>query len=192
MGGPETLARAGAARQAVGAAGPEGAGGAARARAWQTARIPAPPLAFTAKPFAALTLGEFHALVRLREEVFVVGQRITTEAEIDGLDPQCVHVLGRDPAGEVVATARLFTAARPVKVGRICVALPCQRRGLGSALMRYVHTLLDARPPGERAGVMSAQAHLVPWYEQLGWTAEGPVYDECGIPHRRLRRPASA
>lgn len=93
---------------------------------------PSPALRFVARPFAELSLLELHALVRLREEVFVVGQRITAEAEFDGLDPACTHVLGRDGTGEVVATARLFLEQEPVKVGRIAVARHLQRGGLGT------------------------------------------------------------
>ncbi len=144
---------------------------------------PSPALACEARPFARLSVGELHELVRLREEVFVVGQRITAEAEFDGRDPEATHVLGRDASGALVATARLFLGADPVKVGRIAVAPPLQRGGLGSRLMAFVHGLLGGRP-----AEMSAQAHLVGWYERLGWRAQGPVYDECGIPHRRLTR----
>jgi predicted GNAT family N-acyltransferase len=141
-------------------------------------------LTFACKPFAALALLEWHDLVRLREEVFVVGQRITAEAEVDGLDPEADHVIGRDASGRLVATARLFLATSPAKVGRICVANDLQRRGRGTRLMRFVHDVLAGR-----AAAMSAQAHLVPWYVALGWRPEGGIYDECGIPHRRLVRP---
>lgn len=142
---------------------------------------------FTLKAFAALSVHELHELVRLREEVFVVGQRITTEAEFDGLDPQAHHVLGRDGDGTLVATARLFLGNDPVKVGRVAVALPLQRAGVGTQLMHYVHEVLGVRP-----AAMSAQAHLEGWYRALGWVPQGPLYDECGIPHRRLLRAGLA
>ncbi len=143
-----------------------------------------PTVAFSHRAFDALSLRDLHDVLRLREEVFVVGQRITCEAEIDGHDPECVHVLGRDAAGRIVATARLFVDEDPVKVGRIAVDGALQRRGIGTRLMAYVHGLL-----GSRAAVMSAQTHLRPWYERLGWRAEGERYDEAGIPHVRMRRP---
>ena len=143
----------------------------------------APPLRFAVKPFHRLTLMELHDLLRLRTDVFVVGQKITVEAEIDGLDPECSHVLGLDAAGEMRATARLFLGADPVKVGRVCVHPSLQRRGAGTLLMEYVHGVLA----GRRAA-MSAQAHLVPWYARLGWTPVGAIYEEALIPHRRLER----
>jgi predicted GNAT family N-acyltransferase len=85
------------------------------------------PLSFELKPFSGLSLGELHDLVRLREEVFVVGQRITAEAEFDGRDPQAHHVLGRDPRGALVATARLFLGATPVKVAHLVGGGPARR-----------------------------------------------------------------
>lgn len=135
------------------------------------------------KPFAQLSLDELYGLLWLRDEVFVVGQGITAESEVDGLDPQCVHIWGEDETGRIVACARLFWHKDPIKVGRVAVHPKLQRSGLGSALMGYVHTVL-----GQRAAAMSAQAHLEPWYARLGWTRDGAVYDEAGIPHVHMTR----
>ena len=118
----------------------------------------------------------------LRNEVFVFGQKITSEPEVDGRDPECVHVMGWDGA-QLVATARLFFDHDPVKIGRIAVHLDRQREGLGTELMEYVHGVLGARP-----GEMSAQAYLQGWYERLGWTRVSEIYDEAGIEHVRMVR----
>jgi ElaA protein len=142
-------------------------------------------LHFAHRAFAELTLLELHDLLRLREEVFVVGQGITVEAEIDGRDPEAVHVWARDGEGTMVAAARLLPHGDDVKVGRVAVMPARQRGGVGTALMAYVHGLL-----GARRGVMSAQAHLRDWYERLGWSAQGEGYDEAGIPHVRMVREA--
>jgi ElaA protein len=142
-------------------------------------------LAFSHRPFAALSVLEFHDVVRLRDEVFVVQQRITAEAEVDGKDPECVHVMGRLPGGDLAATARVFAGREPVKVGRVAVRPDLQRRGAGTALMRYVHGVIGGRP-----AVLSAQAYLEAWYARLGWKREGGVYDEAGIPHVRMTRGA--
>lgn len=139
---------------------------------------------FTHKPFDALTLHELYELMCLRDDVFVVGQKVTSEPEVDGLDPQCVHVIGRDDGGRIVATARLFVREAPIKVGRVAVARHLQGQGIGSRLMTYVHEVL-----GERPAAMHAQAHLERWYTRLGWTAVGDVFDEAEIPHRHMVRP---
>jgi predicted GNAT family N-acyltransferase len=142
-----------------------------------------PVVRFRGRTYAALTKRDLYDLLCLRDEVFVVGQGITAEAEADGKDPECLHVVGRDAKGRAVATARLFLRERPIVVGRIAVHPSLQRKGVGTLLMAFVHRLLAGR-----AAEMSAQAHLRPWYERLGWKAVGRVYDEAGIPHVRMVR----
>ncbi len=142
-------------------------------------------LNLTHKPFAALTLDELYDLLWLRDVVFVVGQGITAESEVDGEDRACTHVIGRDATGKIVATARLFEGKTPVKVGRIAVHTDLQRGGLGSALMAYVNGIL-----GDRPGIMSAQAHLDAWYTRMGWQRVGDVYEEANIAHVKMIRNA--
>lgn len=143
-------------------------------------------LTFAHKPFAELTLTELYELLWLRDIVFVVGQQITAECEVDGHDPECEHVIGRDASGKIVATARLFLGKNPVKVGRVAVHTDLQRSGLGSELMAYVNGIL-----GDRPGLMSAQAHLGPWYTRMGWQQVGDVYEEARIPHIKMIRNPS-
>ena len=140
---------------------------------------------FVHRPFAELSLRELHDLLWLRNEVFVVGQQITAEAEVDGLDPQCVHVIGRDASGDggdggrIVATARIFLDKDPAKVGRVAVARDLQHSGLGTALMIYVRDVVLAGRPSS----MSAQRYLEAWYTRLGWRTVGAPYVEAEIPH---------
>lgn len=137
---------------------------------------------FRHRAFGDLSLRELHDLLWLRNLVFVYGQQITAEPEVDGRDPECVHVLGTQ-ADQLVATARLFMDHDPIKVGRIAVHPDWQGQGIGSQLMIYVHQIL-----GQRAATMSAQAHLLAWYQRLGWRPQGEIYDEAGIPHIFMTR----
>ena len=127
---------------------------------------------------------ELYEILALRDEVFVVGQKITSEPEVDGLDPEFHHVLGRDDSQRLIATARLSLEASPVKVGRIAVRNDLQRRGLGTALMASIHETLGKRP-----ATMNAQAHLEAWYASLGWTRRGENFLEAEIPHVQMTRP---
>ncbi len=144
-------------------------------------------LSFEHKRFDELTLRELYAVLQLRDEVFVVGQKITAECEVDGLDPQCVHVMGRNSAGRLLTTARLFMDESPIVVGRVAVANSAQRRGVGTQLMHYVHEIV-----GDRPARLSAQAHLESWYTGLGWIAYGEPYFEANIPHVGMKRPGKA
>lgn len=136
--------------------------------------------------FDDLTVHELHACLKLRGEVFVVGQGICSLSDVDELDPQCHHAMvwvGEELAG----TARLLVrdGGQTVKVGRVAVGKPWRGRGIGVALMRGVQDWI-AQQPG-RAGVMSAQAYLERWYTALGWVREGEVYQEAGIDHLEMR-----
>ncbi len=138
------------------------------------------------KPFEELSRLELYELMVLRNRVFVVGQKITAEAEVDGLDPRCHHVLMRLD-GQLVGTARLFWDEEPVKVGRICVDTSRQKAGLGTAMMERLQDYL-----GDRRAVMHAQQYLEKWYEGLGWEREGEVFDEAEIAHVKMEwKPSS-
>ncbi len=142
---------------------------------------------FYHRSFEDLTLMELHDLMWLRNEVFVFGQKITDEPEVDGLDPQCVHVIGRRISdGKVIATARIFMNEDPVKVGRVAVDNTLQAGGIGTRLMEHVHQVI-----GERNAALSAQDYLRRWYTRLGWVADSDVYDEAGIPHVHMVRPSA-
>ena len=140
-------------------------------------------ICFKYRPFSELTLRELYDVLHLRDEVFVVGQKITAECEVDGLDPECGHILGSTEDDRIVATARLFMAKDPIIVGRVAVHPDFRRQGLGAAVMRFAHEII-----GQRPAALSAQAHLQAWYEGLGWVASGPVYIEAEIPHIHMDR----
>lgn len=134
-------------------------------------------LRFSLKAWEALGRDELYALLHLRDLVFVVGQGITAEPEVDGRDPQCHHAAlweGTRP----VATARLFMEEDPVVVGRVAVHPERQRGGIGTRLMEAVQEAL-----GARRATLHAQAHLEDWYARLGWVREGEVFVEAEIPH---------
>ncbi len=141
-------------------------------------------LVFACKPFDALSLRELYEILHLRDLVFVVGQKITSEPEVDGADPGFHHLWGRTSEGRVLAPARLDLAGEPARVGRVAVHPDHQRRGLGTRLMHAAHDVLD----GRRAR-LHAQAHLEPWYERLGWRREGAPFVEAEIPHVCMVRP---
>lgn len=141
------------------------------------------------KPFNDLSPRELHACFKLRGEVFIVGQQICSEPDVDEYDPLCRHAMlwqGEELAG----TARLLPieGGRVIKVGRVAVGEAFRGRGLGVALMRGVQDWI-AREPG-RAGVMSAQGYLERWYTALGWRAVGEHYDEAGIDHVEMHLDA--
>lgn len=121
-------------------------------------------------------------LCRLRESVFVVEQGVPLELEYDGLDPTCEHVLAMSPAGRVIGTGRLLPDGR---IGRMAVAADWRGHGVGRALLR--HLIRRARERGMDAVELHAQCTAVDFYRAAGFQAFGPVFDDAGIPHQRMR-----
>jgi predicted GNAT family N-acyltransferase len=119
----------------------------------------------------------------VREAVFVGEQGVPLEVEMDGLDAGCVHVVAVASDGRAVGTARL---AADGKIGRMAVLGDWRGRGVGSAL---VGALVDiAVGQGLSLVRLAAQTHAVGFYERHGFRAEGEVFEEAGIPHRRMFR----
>lgn len=129
------------------------------------------------KAFYDLSLDELYQVMVLRNQVFVVGQKITAEPEVDGLDPQCHHLL-ITVDDRLVGTARLFMDEDPVRVGRVAVAGDWQGQGLGTRMMEAIQEFI-----GGRRALLHAQKHLGEWYRRLGWRQVGDEFEEAEIPH---------
>jgi predicted GNAT family N-acyltransferase len=122
-------------------------------------------------------------LMLVRRRVFVEEQGIPESEEMDDADPHCRHALAYAASGEIAGTGRLTPTG---KVGRISVLPEYRRAGVGSAIV--VHLVNQATELGLPQVYLHAQADSVGFYERLGFRAEGPTFDEVGIPHRRMRR----
>jgi predicted GNAT family N-acyltransferase len=124
-----------------------------------------------------------HQLMSVRRRVFVEEQGIPESEEMDELDPSCRHALAFAAGGELAGTGRLAPSG---KIGRIAVLPIYRHRGIGAAIV--VHLVNQATELGLPQVYLHAQADSVGFYERLGFRAEGPIFDEVGIPHRRMRR----
>jgi predicted GNAT family N-acyltransferase len=123
--------------------------------------------------------------VAVRREVFIDEQGVTEREEIDGLDPGCIHIVAEQD-GQAVGCARLRRTPGATKVERVAVVARLRSTGLGRALMEEAEAEAERRD--WRPLALHAQLASVGFYEHLGWRAEGPVFEEAGIPHRRMVR----
>lgn len=120
-------------------------------------------------------------LLSIRFEVFVEEQGVPPEMEEDADDSQGLHLLAtlseQGPAG----AARLLADGH---IGRLAVRKPFRGRGIGSALLAKL--IEQAKQSGMSAVFLNAQCDVEPFYQQHGFVAEGEVFEEAGIPHRRM------
>lgn len=122
----------------------------------------------------------------VRRAVFVVEQGIALADELDGRDEEATHLLATDK-GIPVGTARLLEQGATGKIGRVAV-LPSHRgQGLGRALVEAAVAVLASRPHLTQAK-LGAQTHAIGFYESLGFTAVGDIYEDAGVPHRDMVR----
>lgn len=140
------------------------------------------------RDFAALTVAELYALLRLRADVFVVEQHCVF-ADIDGKDPAARHLLAYVGAA-LGGYLRVFPPAAgqdAARIGRVVVAPACRSTGLGRRLMAEA---LDeiARKLGPVAVELSAQAHLERFYAGFGFVRTSADYLEDDILHCDMRR----
>tara|TARA_B100001057_G_scaffold181176_1_gene181884 strand:+ start:91 stop:543 length:453 start_codon:yes stop_codon:yes gene_type:complete len=142
-------------------------------------------LKFVSKPFTQLTIKELHDLFVLRSEVFVVEQDCIYQ-DIDGKDPKGVHILGLDRKKELVAYARVLPKGESycsfVSIGRLVVSKTQRGKKYGHDLLKK--GIEEAIKLDVTSSIkISAQTHLVSFYNSHGFIVDGESYLEDGIPH---------
>ncbi len=133
----------------------------------------------------AVTTADLDAYYTIRVEVFMQGQGVTEAEEFDGLDNTAIHLLGLDK-GTPVAALRLRKLGAMGKIERVAVLEAHREKGYARAIMRAALERLTADPEISEA-FLSAQTYIIPFYESMGFVAEGPEYLDAGIPHRDMR-----
>jgi len=136
------------------------------------------------------------AIFGVRMLVFVEEQQVPAEEELDAYDETATHFYMSDnaphiePRGKIVATARLLNKGQGLgKIGRVAVLKEYRGMGNGASLMRFVET--HARSAGYQRLALEAQCYAIPFYEGLGYIAEGEVFLDAGIEHRLMQKPLS-
>ncbi len=142
--------------------------------------------------FSALDVASLYAMMRLRQQVFVVEQACAFE-DADGHDPQAWHLCGwRDQ--HLIAYARLFGAGvirHEASIGRV-VSLPGLRgQGIGLALMNQAVTRMAELAPQTEVWI-GAQERLCRFYARFGFAETGERYLEDGIWHRGMQANSAA
>jgi predicted GNAT family N-acyltransferase len=121
----------------------------------------------------------------IRRAVFIEGQGVPEDIEIDGLDPECTHLLAWLD-GTPIATARMRAVEGAAKAERVAVLPDFRGEGIGRIVMDALEA--QALAEGLHTVVLNAQTAVVPFYERLGYTVTGGSFLEAGIPHVPMRK----
>ena len=135
------------------------------------------------KPFAGLSPYQLYAIMRLRNEVFVLEQQCIYQ-DADNKDPYCHHLMIFDN-DFLVAYARLLPpglAYEKMSIGRVISSPAYRKTGAGKLLLEKS---IEAcrRLFGDGPIKIGAQLYLQAFYESFGFVQTSGVYDEDGIEH---------
>ncbi len=139
------------------------------------------------KKFEELNTKELYQLMMLRQEVFVVEQTCFYQ-DADGKDEQAIHQWAVDEEGEMVAYQRILPPGisyKEVSIGRIATKMKIRGKGYGRPLVQKALEYIE-KEFGNVDVRISAQTHLKPFYESLGFVFTGKDYLEDDIPHSEM------
>lgn len=131
------------------------------------------------------TTEDIKKCLEIRKQVFVDGQNVSIDDEIDGKDAQSVHyllVIDSNPVG----TARVRFAEKYAKIERVAILNSQQGQGFGGIIMQKILTDLKLIPKVCMAK-LSSQTYAIPFYEKFGFTICSPEYMDAGISHKDMQ-----
>ncbi|MEC4034336.1 GNAT family N-acetyltransferase [Myroides odoratimimus] len=143
---------------------------------------------FKTKTFEALTNKEFYEILKLRSEVFIVEQNCVYQ-DIDGKDIEAHHLMCFIE-GNLAGYARLLPTGisyQEASIGRVAIAMQYRGLKIGKVLMQNAIVTCDKLFENTPIRI-GAQAYLIKFYNSLGFTVQGKIYDEDGIPHVEMLR----
>lgn len=143
---------------------------------------------WTHKPFDELSPHELYAILRLRNEIFVVEQNCVFQ-DADNKDQLATHLMGWKD-GALVAYTRLFQKEimyPMASIGRVVTSSLVRGSGIGKDLMNQSIQLIYSiwGPQDIKIG---AQFYLKKFYESLGFQQTSDIYLEDGIEHIEMIR----
>ena len=135
------------------------------------------------KKFDDLTPAELYAIIRLRNEVFVVEQNCVFQ-DADNKDQGSWHLMGMKD-NDLVAYTRLLPAGlayTEASIGRVINSSIVRGTGVGKELMqRSIQELYQLW--GKQPIRIGAQLYLKKFYESFGFQHTSEIYLEDDIEH---------
>lgn len=138
--------------------------------------------------FEKMTGRQMHEILAVRQRIFVVEQHCVY-LDADSLDPQSLHLTGRDSSGRLVAYARLNkpnSRFAEASIGRVLTVPEVRGRGLAHKAVQFCLDKCLESFPGISVKI-SAQLYLVDFYKGFGFKEISKPYDEDGIEHVEMK-----
>lgn len=127
---------------------------------------------------------DFEKCLAIRRLVFIIGQNVPEELEIDGLDKNSIHYMisiNQIPVG----TARVRHLGNKAKIERVAVLSEHQGHGIGQKLMQFI--IKEQKQSKVITTIcLSSQVHAIAFYQRLGFNVCSAEYLDANIPHKDM------
>ena len=137
---------------------------------------------FVSKFFDELSGGEVYEIIRARQEIFLMEQKIVCR-DFDGVDYDALHCFLWE-GGKVVAYMRAFMQGGEIHLGRFLTLR--HGEGLGRRLMEQALPTVKEKFGCESIS-FHAQKHAEGFYHKLGFVTTSDVFLEEGIEHVEMK-----
>lgn len=135
------------------------------------------------KSWNEISAEELYQCMQLRSQVFVVEQSCSY-LDLDGADKISQHIWAEEE-GKVLSYLRVINLEEKYKIGRVCTDSAFRNQGLATELMNTAMDWISEHHVHNRVQ-LSAQQHLVAFYQQWGFEPVGEIYLDVGIPHQDM------
>lgn len=123
-------------------------------------------------------------LQKLRKDVFIIEQGIAIADEWDEYDNDAQHYIAWLEHQAIGCARVILTSPTAAKIGRVAIIKSQRKQGYATLLMQALMQTLQAQ--GIEQLALDAQLYICDFYSALGFTAEGPVFLDAGIEHRKM------
>jgi len=124
---------------------------------------------------------DYQSCLSIRKQVFIMGQNIPIEIELDDDHIEASFFLAKID-GKPIGTARFRKTDSGIKLERFAVLKDYRNFGVGKALVLFILNHLK----NEKTIYLNAQESVIGFYEKLGFSPVGDKFYEAEIPHRKM------
>lgn len=129
----------------------------------------------------------FEQAVQIREQVFVIEQKVNKADEYDQYEGVSTHFIAKWD-GQPVGTARWRFTEQGIKLERFAVLKEFRGKGVGQGLVQAVLKDIQSNSKAEgKVKYLHAQLDAVPLYEKFGFEKIGDRFEECNIQHFKMQ-----
>lgn len=117
----------------------------------------------------------------VRRKVFQEEQGIDGTLDFDGKDESSIHIVVYED-DKPVGTGRIRELEKGnAKIERVAVLSEMRGQGIGKLILEQMHTYLISN--NFNSVILDSQYHAKKFYEKLGYSQKGEIFEEVGIPH---------